>query len=273
MGIRTFVMGAAGMLLALAPISAQEWPEVDWLVGPAEAQLGSRATLEVPEDMLYLGRSDTLKVLEFMENPTSGLELGCLTSASNDESWWLYFDFDDMGYVSDDDQDDLDADDIFESLDEGNEIANEERRQRGWAEYHLVSWESPPLYNATTKNLEWAIRGESAGNLNLNHNIRILGREGVMVVTYVGDLDTYDKMLPRVQEILKGFQFVEGQRYGEYREGDKLAEYGLVALVTGGAAALALKTGFFKKFGKLLVVAVIALAGAIKKLLNKLRGS
>jgi len=58
---------------------------------------------------------------------------------------------------------------------------------------------------------------------------------------------------------------VEGQRYAEFRPGDKIAEYGLAALITGGAAAVALKTGLFQKFWKLIVLGFVALAGALKK--------
>lgn len=50
------------------------------------------------------------------------------------------------------------------------------------------------------------------------------------------------------------------QKYSEYKPGDKLAEYGLGALVVGGAAAAAAKSGLLKGLGKFLWVAVFGVA-------------
>jgi uncharacterized membrane-anchored protein len=74
---------------------------------------------------------------------------------------------------------------------------------------------------------------------------------------------------------MKGFQFTAGEDYSSFRAGDKVAEYGLIALVAGGAGAVAAKTGllsavvvFFKKGAKLIVVGVAALAAFLKKLFS-----
>ena len=109
----------------------------------------------------------------------------------------------------------------------------------------------------------------------VNYNTRLLGRRGVMEVQLVVDPDKLSTSLPEFKQLLKGFQFKTGEKYAEYRQGDKLATYGLAALVTGGAVAVAAKTGlltaailFFKKFAKLLVVAVLAALGWIKRLVT-----
>jgi uncharacterized membrane-anchored protein len=46
--------------------------------------------------------------------------------------------------------------------------------------------------------------------------------------------------------LLQNYSFNEGEKYSEFRSGDKIAEYGLSALIVGGAAAAAVKTGAFK---------------------------
>ena len=53
---------------------------------------------------------------------------------------------------------------------------------------------------------------------------------------------------------LSRFEYTPGQRYAEYKPGDKVAKYGLAALVTGGVAAIAVKTGLWK----VLVGAIVA---------------
>jgi uncharacterized membrane-anchored protein len=55
---------------------------------------------------------------------------------------------------------------------------------------------------------------------------------------------------------LNGFDFVAGEKYAEFKSGDKIAEYGLAALVVGGAAAAAAKSGLLKSLGKFLWVII-----------------
>jgi uncharacterized membrane-anchored protein len=79
--------------------------------------------------------------------------------------------------------------------------------------------------------------------------------------------------------VLANYSFQTGQSYAEYRPGDKVAKYGLAALVVGGAAVGAAKLGLFtslillfKKGFKLVIVAVVAIIASLKKLLGKLFG-
>src|ERR1017187_4755960 len=68
---------------------------------------------------------------------------------------------------------------------------------------------------------------------------------------------------------LEQFSYAPGEQYSEFKQGDKLAAYGLGALILGGAAAVATKKGlwavlggFFVAFWKILAgVAVAAVAG------------
>jgi uncharacterized membrane-anchored protein len=73
-------------------------------------------------------------------------------------------------------------------------------------------------------------------------------------------------VVPEFEGLLGGLTFVPGQKYSEFRAGDKIAEYGLTALIAGGAAAVALKSGLLAKLWKVIVVALVALASAMKRL-------
>ena len=86
-------------------------------------------------------------------------------------------------------------------------------------------------------------------------------------------------VLPVARTLIAGFHFQSGQTYAEYRKGDKVAEYGLTALVLGGGAVLAAKSGlfaviakFFGKFLKLIIVGAIALGAVIKKFFGSVFG-
>jgi uncharacterized membrane-anchored protein len=201
--------------------------------------------------------------MESMQNPTSGRELGFLIEMGSD--WFILFEFDDTGYVPDDEKAKLDADAMLKSIRAGTEAGNVERRKKGWPEMTITGWETPPRYNDATKNLEWAIRGESQGSSVVNHNTRLLGREGVMRVTLVADPDKLPEAMPRFETLIAGYGYKEGHRYAEFKKGDKMAKYGLTALVVGGASAVAVKSGLFKWLWKGLIVAGVAIAAFVKK--------
>ena len=104
-------------------------------------------------------------------------------------------------------------------------------------------------------------------------------RQKAVEVVLVVDPEKLPETLPVFRNLLSGYSFTTGQTYAEYRQGDKVAKYGLAALVLGGAAVGAAKLGLFaplvlflKKAWKLVVVAIAAIADSLKKVLGKLFG-
>jgi uncharacterized membrane-anchored protein len=239
--------------------------DIDWTIGPASGELARWATVAVPDGWRFAGPKDTRRLMEMMQNPVSMTETGFLAPPEMD--WYCVFEFEDSGYVDDEEKDELDADEILESLREGNERGNEERRERGWATLEILGWEVKPHYDEATHNLEWATKGRSTDSGDvINHNTRLLGRHGVMSATLVVDPEALATALPVFKDSLKGFEYKSGERYAEYVSGDKVAEYGLAALVAGGAGVVAAKTGLLGKLWKVLVGAAVLVAGFFKKL-------
>lgn len=232
--------------------------------GPATARIGDMATIKVPEGYMFMRPKECRQLLEMMGNPTDGGELGMLAPMPFD--WFVVFEFDKVGFVKDDDKDKLDAKAMLESIRKGSEEANKERRKRGWAELKITGWYREPSFNDATKNLEWAILGSSEGERIVNYNTRLLGRRGVMEASLVCDPEQLDDSLPAFQTLLKGYAFESGHRYADFRQGDAIAKYGLAALVTGGAVAVAAQSGLLRHLGKLIAVAVAAVGGFFKML-------
>ena len=56
-------------------------------------------------------------------------------------------------------------------------------------------------------------------------------------------------------------------------KGDRVAEYGLTALVAGGVGAAAVKSGLLGKIWKALVFAVLAVGAALKRFFASVFGS
>jgi uncharacterized membrane-anchored protein len=281
-----FAAPLAGLFAVLFSFSAQaqegqpaaappQEPAIQWMQGPVEGAIDQWATLKVPEGTQFTGKAGTQAMMQFYGNPLTNKEVGMLRPDAG--NWFVVFDFDESGYVKDDDADDLDADALLKSIIDGNEAANETRRQNNWSTLTIEGWAVPPRYDPKTKNLEWATKGNSEGQPVLNYNMRILGRRGVMEANLVCSPKDFDTVLPQFQAMLDGYAFKPGQTYAEYTKGDKLAKYGLAALIAGGGLAVAAKTGLlaglFKliaKGGKLIVVGVIAVGAGIASVFKKL---
>ena len=94
-----------------------------------------------------------------------------------------------------------------------------------------------------------------------NHNERLLGRKGYISAVFVADVPTLDSNYPQLREIISNISYKKGKRYAEYVQGDKVAKYGLTALIAGGAAATAAKFGLFKFLAKAWKIVVVVLLG------------
>jgi uncharacterized membrane-anchored protein len=72
------------------------------------------------------------------------------------------------------------------------------------------------------------------------------------------------KRKPAAETVLKATSFNEGKKYEDFKEGDKLAEYGIMGLILGGSAIIAKKTGLIALFYILMKKGLLLLL-ALKK--------
>jgi uncharacterized membrane-anchored protein len=245
--------------------------------GPATAKLGQISELPVPAGFMFLNADQTRAMLQAAGDPVSGNELGFLRPTNG--VWAVFFDFKDVGYIKDAEKEKLDPAKLLKSYKEGTEAANQERAKQGGAPIEILGWDKEPSYDPATHNLEWCMRARSDGHEFVNYNTRLLGRKGVMEVVLVVDPADLQSTLAEFRAVIATHQFQTGQSYAEYRPGDKIAKFGLGALVLGGAAVGAAKIGVFawlavllKKAWKLIAIAAAAVAGFFKKLFNKITG-
>lgn len=241
---------------------------LNWVEGPAVVDVGSNAKFAVPLDFVFLHPADTKRIMELMENPSSGNES---YFGPKDMRWFALFEYDDIGHVEDNEE--IDAPALLKSIRLGTEAGNKERAKRGWAPMAVIGWKYPPFYDPQSKRLEWAIDGKSGNERVVNYNTRILARTGVTSAVLVADPSILDSAVAEFKSAVAGYEFVAGQRYAEYQPGDRMAEVGLAALIAGGAAAVASKKGFWSaivaflaaawKFIAVAVVGVFAWAGSL----------
>lgn len=232
---------------------------LDWVKGPTTVAGEGNAKLVIPDQYVYLDARNTAKFLELQHNLGDGREV--MVAPANME-WQAYLEFSDEGYVKDDEK--IDASALLKTLQQNTQNGNEQRKSRGWGELRLVDWATPPVYNTTTKRLEWATILESKEGRAVNFSTKILGRRGFTSVIMVTDPVNLHAAESSLDTVLTGYAFNAGETYADWRSGDKVAQYGLAALIVGGVAAVAAKKGFFSVLAGFLAVAwKFIVAGAV----------
>lgn len=280
---RLFPVLAALLVACLcAPATAQTDPQTNpieslpWQRGPTTVSLGTHASLQVPKGYAFLDNKGTKALNLLMQNPPNDEDEYALVDDGGD--WVAYFSYADTGYIKDNEQ--IDPDDILDSIRKGTEQSNKERRSRGWDELRVLGWSAKPEYDTQLKSLAWSILAEDTSTQQqvVNYNTRLLGRYGVMEVVVATAPDKLGHAIGSFKDTVPGFQFSPGETYGEYQPGDHVAAYGLAALITGGAAAVAAKKGFFAVIGgflaatwKFLLIGLAAVGARFKSFFLKKR--
>jgi uncharacterized membrane-anchored protein len=221
------------------------------------------AQIDLPKGYRVTDAEGARHWAEYTQNPPDPSTQAVLAPEEGEESWFIIFEWANSGYIKDDERDKIDANAILQSITEGSKRANKERAARGWSAIEVLGWFVSPKYDESTNNLVWGTKAQSEGHEIINYNMRYLGREGYMALTLVDSPDTVDESLKDSKTVLSGFSFKTGKKYSDFRSGDKMAAYGLTALVAGGGLAIAAKAGLLQKFGKLIIVGVVAVGGFI----------
>lgn len=245
---------------------------------------GEIATLKLDKAFYYLSPEDTERLLnQGWGNPpgikTLGMIVPTATDPLSEAGWGVIITYSDDGHVADDDAAKIDYSALLKDMQEADEEDNKERRKQGYDGIQLVGWAEPPHYDAAAHKMYWAreLKADHANSNSLNYSIRVLGRSGVLELNAVAsmrDLPTIKAELPKVMAVT---DFTSGNRYADYSPStDKLASYGLAALVAGGIAS---KAGLFAKIGllllaakKFIVIGLLAVAAFVRKLFNRNKG-
>ena len=244
---------------------------------------GNIATLDLPPSFRYLTPEDTSKVLvDGWGNPPGAQTLGMILPADVDplsaDGWGVIVTYDKDGHVKDDDADSINYAELLTQMKEGIADNNTARKEQGYAAMTLIGWAEPPSYSKAQHKLYWAkeLHTEGSKENGLNYNIRVLGREGVLVLNAVAGMEQIAQVKNEMKNVTAFTDFTPGNRYSDFdSKTDQVAEYGLAALVAGGIAA---KLGFFGKmfalllaFKKIILIGIAAVGSWVYKVLGRRR--
>jgi uncharacterized membrane-anchored protein len=192
--------------------------------------------------------------------------------------WFVVANYDPSGYIKDDDAKHWDADKLLQNLKDGTEAGNAARARVGVPPLQVTRWIEPPAYTADSHRLIWSAEAQRkdgvGGDPTVNYNTYVLGREGFISMNLITSASAVDDDKAAARELLSAVNFNDGKRYGDFNSStDKVAAYGLAALVAGVAAKkiglLALLAATVVKFAKVIALAVV---GAIAVVTRWLKG-
>jgi uncharacterized membrane-anchored protein len=244
--------------------------------GPAVIHLNDQADLKLPANQIYIPMPEAGRIMQAMGNHNDPTTLGLIFPREG--QWMAVAKWEKSGYIKDDDAKNWNADDLLKSLKEGTEEQNKEREKMGIPAIMVDRWAEAPRYDAASHRLVWSIlaklkQGEDP-DPGVNYNTYALGREGYISVNMITSASQIATDKAQAQTILDRLQFNEGKRYADFNPAtDKVAEYGLAALIAGVAAKklgfFAIIAAFLAKFAKLAIAGVIGLGMAVRKFFGK----
>jgi uncharacterized membrane-anchored protein len=235
------------------------------------------ASLTLPDGFKFLDRAQSERVIvDLWGNPDAGGVLGMIYPEDQDvladSSYAFVVQYDEIGFVDDGDAGDMDYDELLKQLQEGEAEENRQRAEQGYEPAYLVGWAAEPFYDGERKILHWAKEikfGDSAAVNTLNYNIRVLGRKGVLVLNAVASMSELELVKAHVPEVLGVVSFNDGYRYDQFdSKVDDVAAWTIGGLVAGKVLT---KVGLFAglaKFGKVIIVALIAGLGALWRFIS-----
>jgi uncharacterized membrane-anchored protein len=239
---------------------------------------GGKARVAVGEGFAFLDAADAKKLLtQIWGNPPDVAQnvLGAIVPKDVNvlakESWAAILTYEDEGHVADDDAQSINYTDLMKEMQDGTVEENKEREKAGYEAITLVGWAQEPKYDASEHKLYWAKHLRFGKDTEtLNYAIRALGRDGVLQVNVVGGMEQLADINGQMPKMLSMVAFTEGNRYADYKEGDKLAAYGIAGLIAGGVAA---KAGLFKVLlglWKPIAIGLVAVGGLAWRFLGGL---
>lgn len=249
--------------------------------GPASLPLSDQATLKLPEGFGFVPRKEAFALMRAMGNSPGQSFLGLITPLGAAAGWFVTVNYESSGYIKDDDARHWDAQKLLQSLKDGTEAANAERVKMGVPALEVTRWIEPPAYQSASHELVWSAEARhkdgAVADPVVNYNTYLLGREGYLSLNLITSASAVESDKAAAHKLLAAVDFNSGKRYADFNSStDKVAAYGLAALVAGVAAKklglLALLAATVVKFAKVFIVAGAAALMGIRRWLGMRAG-
>jgi uncharacterized membrane-anchored protein len=240
--------------------------------GPKDVTLIDQAILKIPAGHFFVPQAEGARVLRALGNLVNDTSLvGLVVGTGPNDGWIVVIRYIKEGYIKDDDAKNWNADDLLKNLKEGVDESNKDRVARGFPEMQVIGWVQPPNYDAATHRLVWSLLAKDkdepvSAAKSINYNTYALGRDGYFSLNLLSNSERIAGDKSVAHGLLGDLAYNAGKRYEDFSAStDRIAEYGLMALVGGVAAKklglFAVVAAFALKFAKVILIG-LGVAGA-----------
>jgi len=246
--------------------------------GPADVALRDLAIIHLPDPYSFVPVTEGAAFMRALGNTTGDNFHGLVIPKQHDKFWFVEIVYNDSGYIKDDDAKSWNADELLQNIKDSTEATNKDRSERGYPPLDVVGWVERPVYDASAHRLVWSIlakdRGSAAQGATINYNTYALGRQGYFELNLVTGEAYIAEDKKHAGTILAALDYKPGERYADFNATtDRVAEYGLAALIGGFAAKklglLAVFGVVLVKFWKLLLIGVAVAGGGLFKMFRR----
>lgn len=212
---------------------------VSWVEGPTTVTM-EPALLDLDENLRFLNKSDTVKMLEFLNKPKSGNEIGSVYSKGNDRNWFILFEYFDVGHVSDEDRDKIFPNQLLNKIINGSEGQNKERVKKDEPEVYEITWVKKPYYYEGSNILVWCLAYYHGGEKIVYYESDMLCREGYVTTKIMCSPEDFVEAEIYAKKIIGNISVDNGKKYSDYiPNSDKLSNITLKGLIASDAIASA----------------------------------
>lgn len=209
---------------------------VNWVQGPQKASMGTIADINIPDGYRLADVHGARMILGTLNSPIPDDLAGILVPATG--KWMATLEYSPSAYVKNPDVRQIDSKPVL------TQILNQIEKQ-AQGSVTSMSWQTQPSYDAARHLLEWSLLVVTPTSKILNQTAAILGRHGVLQVTIA-----YPASLagaPSLKQVAGYLAFKNGERYADYKVGDKIAEAGLAELISGEKQKQTPSAGFLNE--------------------------
>jgi uncharacterized membrane-anchored protein len=253
---------------------AAEIGKLNWLhEGKLQLAL-SNSTLSLPVGYHAVLGTDANRLVELVNAQSEKIADAYLIDPTSGSE--MVIEYVDSGYITLDDLSEMNPTKMLQDIKDATEDGNSARRAAGINEMHVTGWLQQPTFDRSTNTAYWALGATSGGGGLVNAIALRLGRNGYEKFIWITSPDQFSYVGGMLDVVLRTHSFDAGYRYSDHIGTDKVAGYGIAALVGAAAGAKAVKIAaagglilLLKKLWFLPIVLIGVVWGAIKKRLAR----
>lgn len=214
----------------------------DWTSSDLSSQINiinSKASLDL-SSFYYVDILDNYSQVQQLMYWSNGIEYPRTTHyldiyLTDDSSYTVNIDkFIDDGFIKGDDWNDVDAEKFLKELRQASIENNKVRIKNGYSAVEDINWHIKPYYNKTLGYVFYSLLVKfDNGSETYNSTAMVLGRKGYTDITFLFKDNIAHLMPAEIDKVVKSFQYNQGLQYSDFKSGDKIAAYGVGALVAG----------------------------------------